>query len=333
MRQAVSLIATVLNEAASLDGLLDSLLAQTRPPDEVVIVDGGSTDGTREVLERFADAARLPVKVFSWPGCNIAQGRNMAIAAAQGPIIAVMDAGVRLEKDWLEHLVAPFEGTGEDAPDVVSGFFVVDPRSPFEVALGAVTLPQLDEVDPATFNPSSRSVAFCKAAWERVGGYPEWLDYCEDLLFDFALRDAGCTFTFAPRAIVHFRPRPNVRSFAKQYYRYARGDGKADFWRYRHLIRYGTYLGAAPLLMALALWHHPLWALGLLGGLLAMLRRPLRRVWPKLRELGWGERLQVLCWLPILRCMGDLAKMVGYPVGVWWRWHYAPQGPWPKRQL
>ena len=51
--------------------------------------------------------------------------------------------------------------------------------------------PTRDEVDPATFLPSSRSVAFRKAAWAAVGGYPEWLDYCEDLVFDLSLRERG----------------------------------------------------------------------------------------------------------------------------------------------
>ncbi len=49
----VSVIATVLNEAGSIDLLLDSLAGQTRPPDEVVIVDGGSSDGTRGRLREY----------------------------------------------------------------------------------------------------------------------------------------------------------------------------------------------------------------------------------------------------------------------------------------
>src|SRR3712207_6085656 len=60
--ERVALIATVLNEAASLDDLLASVAAQTRPPDEVVIVDGGSTDGTWERLQAWAP--RLPLHVM-----------------------------------------------------------------------------------------------------------------------------------------------------------------------------------------------------------------------------------------------------------------------------
>ena len=331
MAVAVSVIATVLNEADTIDVLLDSLLAQSRAPDEVVIVDGGSRDGTLDKLEGFAARAAFGAKVLSRPGCNISQGRNAAIAAARGLIIASTDAGVRLELDWLEQLVAPFEST--EPPDVVGGFFVPQPHSLFELVLGATTLPLLEEVDPDTFYPSSRSVAFRRSAWEGVGGYPEWLDYCEDLLFDFALRDAGCAFAFAPRASVYFRPRSTLRAYLRQYYRYARGDGKADFWRWRHLVRYATYLGMAPVLLWLTCIHHPLW-LSVLGlGLVAMMHRPWRRLSPRLAALSPRDRVVALCWMPIIQWAGDLAKMVGYPVGVWWRWHYAPQGSWPKRQI
>lgn len=331
MSQKVSVIFTVLNEAGSVGRLLDSLRRQTRLPDEVVAVDGGSDDGTYQKLEQFAKEAPFPVRVLSRPGSNISEGRNAAIASAKGPFIASTDAGVRLEKDWLVKLMAPFDDS--DAPDVVSGFFVPDPRSLFELVLGAVTLPRLEEIDPQRFHPSSRSVAFRRSAWQAVGGYPEWLDYCEDLLFDFALREAGFTFTFSENAVVHFGPRHNLKAFFKQYYRYARGDGKADFWRYRHALRYASYLLVGPALVALTLCVHPAWLLILVAGLAGMMYRPYLRLAPHLHGLSWDERLRAYAWVPLIRWTGDVAKMLGYPVGVWWRWHHAPQEPWPKRQI
>lgn len=330
MRQSVSVIITVLNEAASLAALLGSLLAQTRAPDEIVVVDGGSTDGTITMLHDYARSASVPIRVLVEPGCNISRGRNIAIAHAAGPIIASTDAGVRLEPDWLERLTAPFDD--DSPPDVVSGFFLADPANTFELALGAVTLPRLSEIDPKRFHPSSRSVAFNRAAHQAVGGYPEWLDYCEDLLFDFALRDAGYRFLFVPEAVVHFRPRPTLRAFIKQYYRYARGDGKADFWRYRHLIRYGTY-GALVLFALLTLFHQPVWLVPLIAGGGATALGPYFRLAPYLGRLSARERAVALFWAPIIRWVGDLAKMVGYPVGVLWRWHHAPETPWPKRRF
>jgi glycosyltransferase involved in cell wall biosynthesis len=331
MQDRVSVITTVLNEAASIDILLDSLAQQTWVPDEVVVVDGGSTDGTLENLECYARQSPFPLQVISRPGHNISQGRNVAIAAAQHGFIAATDAGVRLERGWLEHLLIPLQG--DDPADVVSGAFVAAPQTIFELALGAVTLPTIGEIDPATFNPSSRSVAFRREAWQRVGGYPEWLDYCEDLVFDLGLRDAGCRFAFAPGAVAHFRPRPTLAAFYKQYYRYARGDGKADLWRYRHLIRYGTYLVALPALVVLAIIHSPLWLLGLAGGVLLMMRKPLWRLRPQLAPLSWCDRLAALGWLLVIRITGDVAKMLGYPAGIGWRRQHAPAGTWSKRQF
>lgn len=304
----------MLNEADSLATLFASVAGQTRRPDEIVVVDGGSTDGTADVARAW-QAQGLPIALLARPGANISAGRNAAIAATAAPLIAVTDAGVRLEPGWLEALTRPFDDP--DPPEVVAGFFRSDPRSPFEVALGATTLPTADEIRPERFHPSSRSVAFTRRAWERVGGYPEWLDYCEDLLFDFALEDAGCRRVFAPDAVVHFRPRPSPRAFYLQYYRYARGDGKADLWRRRHAIRYATYLGLPLGLLAARRWP---WLLGLIGLAAAgYLRRPYIRLWPALRPMGWSERLTALAWVPALRLIGDIAKMAGYPVGLWWR--------------
>jgi hypothetical protein len=196
--------------------------------------------------------------------------------------------------------------------------------------MGATVLPHLREIKADTFLPSSRSVAFRKAAWEAVDGYPEWLDYCEDLIFDIRLRDIYGSFSFAPGAKVHFQPRGNLRAFFKQYYQYARGDGKADLWRKRHAIRYLTYLVAAPAMIVLALLHSPWWWLVLGVGAIVYTATPYRRLWPMLGPLGPIERIQALLLVPLIRVVGDLAKMIGYPVGVFWRWRnrHRPEVHW-----
>src|SRR5439155_1295245 len=94
-------------------------------------------------------------------GANIAAGRNAAVAATTASLVAVADAGVVLAPDWLERLLEPFR---DPSVDVVSGFFRAAPRSAFEQALGATTLPAEADVRPERFLPSSRSGAFRRAA-------------------------------------------------------------------------------------------------------------------------------------------------------------------------
>src|SRR5919199_6316446 len=116
-RERTSLIVTVLEEAGTIDALLESVAAQTCPPHEVVVTDGGSTDGTLAALGTWS--SRLPLRVIAAPGANIARGRNLSIESATGDLIAATDAGVRLAPDWLEQLHARL--TPE--VDVGSGFF------------------------------------------------------------------------------------------------------------------------------------------------------------------------------------------------------------------
>lgn len=279
---------TVRNEAESLPRLLDSVLRQTKLPAEIVIADGGSTDGTQEIARSYEN--KLPIRLLEMPGANISEGRNAAIREARHNIIAATDAGVVLDPGWLEALTTPFE---DASLDVVSGFFVPEADTAFEMAMGATVLPSLEDVDPATFLPSSRSVAFRKRAWQETGGYPEWLDYCEDLIFDMNLKDQGKRFVFAPKAIVQFRPRSTLRAFFRQYYLYARGDGKADLWRLRHAIRYLGYT-VGPLLAIWALRNRQSLAgrIILLAGIsasAAYCRRPYMRLLPMLASLPLAQ--------------------------------------------
>jgi hypothetical protein len=158
-----------------------------------------------------------------------------------------------------------------------------------------------------------------------VGGYPEWLDYCEDLVFDLRLRTLYGPFRFVPEARVHFRPRGGLRSFFRQYYQYARGDGKADLWRSRHAIRYLTYLILAPGLLVLTLLHSPWWALALMSGMVVYLLSPYRRLGPVLSRYDLADRLKAMVIVPVIRVVGDTAKMLGYPTGCAWRWRHRHQ--------
>src|ERR1700674_6044733 len=120
---AVSVASTVLNESDDIDLLVESLMHQTLAPAEVIIVDGGSTDGTWERLQAAREKypTLVPIRDESCslqrsPG-PIARGRNVAIAAASSDVVACADAGCIYHPDWLPHLSGPlFTGEVQVSP-------------------------------------------------------------------------------------------------------------------------------------------------------------------------------------------------------------------------
>ena len=131
------------------------------------------------------------------------------------------------------------------------------------------------------------------------------------------MRERFGNFVFVPTALAYFRPRETLKSFAQQYYLYAAGDGHAGIFARLHFVRYFTYLIAVPLGLYAALTVSPaIWMLGVLAEL-AYLRRPLiraNRLWGSLSPMQCSN---VILLLPIIRLVGDMAKMLGYPVGLW----------------
>src|SRR5690349_5848876 len=128
----ITLIVTVLNESKTISTLLRSILAQTRLPDEVVVVDGGSTDSTLTQLEVFAHQhPKLNLKIFTKPG-NRSVGRNWAIRQTTADWIACTDAGCELMPDWLAELTKTQRQT--DA-DVVAGYYQGQAETSWQAAV------------------------------------------------------------------------------------------------------------------------------------------------------------------------------------------------------
>ena len=322
---------TVLNEEATLPAFIPTLLEQTYPPAEIVICDGGSTDNTLAILRALQSRNKdhiATIRIISRPGANISKGRNAAIQETNHEFIAVTDSGIRLERDWLEQLVLQMNEEMSN-PDVkgVSGFFLPEAINPFETALAGTTMPFRHDVNAEQFLPAGRSMLFCRNAWKEVEGFPEWLDYCEDLVFDLQIEHLAQgrhkAMPLAEHSVVRVRPRPNYRSFFKQYYLYARGDGKADLWGKRHLVRYGVYLGLIPFLASmLANFSQRTRAWGRLLTIVATFSycwRPLLRVLKlgRHRLTSWELAVSIL-QIPLVRLVGDIAKMLGYLAG--WKW-------------
>jgi glycosyltransferase involved in cell wall biosynthesis len=226
--QPVSVIATVLNEAEDIGRLVPSLLAQIPPPAEIVVVDGGSTDGTWEWLvnARTGHPTLLPIRDES---CNlkrcagpISRGRNVAIAAACSPIIACADAGCIYAPDWLARIAAPLiVGTAQYA----LGGSCLDPADPtvWDLASAHFFGVKLSSSAP-TKSCTARSMAFTKDLWHRIGGFPESVFFGEDTLFDLeARRLTPPAFVECAKAL--YRPQYTFRSACRQLAGYAISDG------------------------------------------------------------------------------------------------------------
>ncbi|MFA7342513.1 MAG: glycosyltransferase [Candidatus Methanomethylophilaceae archaeon] len=249
-----ALICTLKNEADGLKGFLESIDAQTMRPDEFIIVDGGSTDGSLEVLHDYAQV-RPWVRIVLAEGANISQGGNIAIRDAKSRIVASTDAGCLLEPDWFQLIVAPIL---DGRADVVAGGYELSTHTAFQKCLNAVVSSDRHLWDAETFLPSSRSIAFKRQAWEEVHGYPEWLRYGEDTYFDLRLREAGFRFIVEPEAVVRWEARKDLPSVARQYYRYHHWDVLAGNFPNKVLLTlpiltFGALLLAVALLMEILL--------------------------------------------------------------------------------
>jgi len=308
-RATVSLIFTIKNEESTLEDFFSSLGAQSRMPDEIIVVDGGSTDSSVELVKHFSRNCRTPCRLIVKRNANIPTGRNIAIRDASCEIIASTDAGCKLDSKWLENLISPFEK--EMSVDVVSGWFEPDARSKFEKITAGLLFPRKDRVSRKSdkFLPSSRSIAFRKECWGKVSGYPEWLDTAEDSLFDLKLREAGYKFHFASDAVVYWRVRPNLKALFKQYFRYRKGDARAGLFFGRYW--WPRVIGYVSAILLIILSFFSLEALLILVlGSAAYLEGQAFLTYAKTRLLS------AVLVVPVVILTVDMAGFIGYFVGL-----------------
>ena len=256
----VSLILTTRNEAGNAAMFFDGVRAGSVMPAEIVICDGGSTDGTMEAFRR--EAGDLPVTIFSAPGATIAQGRNRAIAHARYDILAVTDAGCVIDPFWLERITEDL--LRDPDVDAVGGGYTLMGNRPVQRLTAAASLP-LEAGDPESFLPSSRSFAVRKTALQAAGGYPEDLTFAgEDTALVLRMKHLGQRFVTRWDALVHWYTRPTLRAFLRQHYFYGLGDGEARSHaaQYRRIaVKWSTL----PLLIAAGFFEPLLWLLIPLG--------------------------------------------------------------------
>lgn len=225
---------------------------QSVRPSEIVVCDGGSTDGTAGLLRTLG--ADLPLRVVEEAGANIARGRNCAIRAASEDVLAITDAGCVIDSEWLERITEPLLRSPE--VDAVGGGYSLIGNTLVQRWTRASSLP-LDMQSPEDFLPSSRSFAVRRGAIERAGLYPEQLTFAgEDTALVLRMKQQGARFVTRWDAMVHWYPRPTLGAFLRQHYLYGLGDGEArnSGNRYRRTAVKWTLLAMSLLAAFISPW-------------------------------------------------------------------------------
>jgi glycosyltransferase involved in cell wall biosynthesis len=315
-RPPISVVTTVRNEGEGVDALLARLVPQLLDSDELVVVDGGSTDDTAERVEAWA--ARDPrVRLIEAPGSNIPEGRNRGIEAAAHEVVACTDAGCAPADGWLAALRTAFRA--DPRPDLVTGVYRAAASTPFEDAMAVANFPLPEEArrrgplvraygallgrnfDPAM--PTGRSVAFTRDAWAAVGGFPEHLDTGEDVTFGRAIAATGRRCVLAADAEVEWAPRPDLRSTVRMYERYGYGGARSGD---RKLVARDLARAAAYVLGPLAFLFGGRWIRrGVIAAGAAYLSLPVARAAQRRRPL------LVAALVPFALVLKDVAKAIG----------------------
>lgn len=306
-KQGVSLIMTFFNERNSVARFFEGLRDWTALPDEIVMVDGGSNDGTQEIVRAQIADAPLPVTLIEEQKCNVPRGRNIAIENAQYELIAVTDMGCTIANDWYELLMRPF--AEDPAVDVVGGFYEPLHHTPLQHCFYHLT--HNPDLNRRFFYPSSRSLALRRKVWEAVGKYPEHIIAGEDTLFDIRIREAGFKEVFAPEAKVYWEVKDRLGLVFNQYYRYGRGAGRALLLPQTYgfyLINYATMLFC---LIAGAAIHPLGYALFALNFALYFWLRIFRKKLVR-DNLSPGNVARYFALIFVI----DWASIIGYAVGI-----------------
>lgn len=237
-----TLVTTVYNEIRRLDQTIADIEAQTLKPDEIIIADAGSSDGTLERLEQWSKESQMQILVFVLHGCNIAEGRNEAIRRARNQLIVSTDFGCRYRPGWLESLIRPFQN-----PDicVVGGAFEIirDEVNTLAAKADYVLQNAYPVVMDQYFSVSSRSIAYYKSVWETLGCYQEWLTLAaDDTIFWRQIRKHKFRYELVAEANVFWLRHKTFSAFAKEAFRYGLGDGESminfrNLWS--HLLETG----------------------------------------------------------------------------------------------
>jgi cellulose synthase/poly-beta-1,6-N-acetylglucosamine synthase-like glycosyltransferase len=266
---SVSVLLPALNERAFVRDCLDSLAAQDYPNlVEILILDGGSTDGTPVIAAQFQPLAR----VVDNPRVTAAAAMNVGIDAASGDIICRADAHTIYAKDYVRRCVSVLQET--EAANVGGRMHAVGATS-FGRAVAAVTSSPFG-VGPGRFHYATDRVdvetvylgCWWRSTLEKAGGYDEtslqWA--AEDQELNFRLRQAGGRIVLDPSIRSWYFPRDTPKALWRQYFNY--GVAKASTLVKHRTLPYWRPIAPAALVAASALAlvagrSHPRRALGI----------------------------------------------------------------------
>jgi len=225
----ISVCVTVFNEEKSISALLDSLLNQSKKPGQIVIVDGGSTDNTVEIIRHYQKKdSRIKLYVEK---CSRARGRNLSVEIASGEIIAMTDAGCIAKISWLKNITEHFKNK---KVDIVAGFYEMTAKNSLQKAFSIYLGVKPQDFDN-DFLPSTRSVAFRKSTWEGIGGFSEKLKgAAEDTDFNYKAMKNNKRFARVKNAKVEWGMPKNIKEYLTKICSYAKGDASSKIWFYPH---------------------------------------------------------------------------------------------------
>lgn len=224
----VSVIVPCREEREFIGACLDSILANDYPRDriEVLVVDGMSADGTRDIVARYA-GTHPRVKLLDNPKHTVPAALNLGIAHARGDVIVRMDAHIEYPADYVSKLVAWLQRTGADN---VGGVCVTLPSSDRVVARAIATaLSHPFGIGDARFRLGTKDVrrvdtvpfgCFRREVFDRVGLFDEDLVRNQDDEFNHRLIRSGGRVILVPDVFSRYYARASVSELARMYYQY-----------------------------------------------------------------------------------------------------------------
>lgn len=201
-----SVLIAAWQAASTLPRTLESLRGQTWTDWELVVIEDGSDDGTRDVVAAFAASASQPVRYERNPAnLGVAATRTRLLAAARGEWVAFLDADDRWLPSHLADLHACLEAGHTLAISGITWWDAERDAAEFDYVPGARHLAQpRRSLFDHSFIQTSSSVAFRRAEFARVGPFAEDLRIGEDRDYWFRMLEGGRTVGCTDRATCRY---------------------------------------------------------------------------------------------------------------------------------